>query len=82
MPELFDLGFIRRYWMLIVMAVAFGGAGLSEMFHRLRQPVLSEPLANTALVAPFCRPWAFGSCPPFARHVVPDGPFLRHDGDY
>ncbi|MEA1951256.1 MAG: hypothetical protein U9N87_07725, partial [Planctomycetota bacterium] len=52
MPELFDLGIIRRYWMLIVMAVAFCGAGLSEWFQRLRQPVLSEPLANTALVAP------------------------------
>ena len=45
-PELFALGIIRRYWMLIVMAIAFAGAGLSELFHRRRVPVLSEPLAQ------------------------------------
>jgi hypothetical protein len=51
-PELFTHGIIRRYWMLIVMAIAFAGAGLSELFHRRRVPVLSEPLAKTALVLP------------------------------
>lgn len=51
-PWLFDLGFVEKYWMLIVMAVAFVGAGLSELFHRRRMPVLSEPLRRTALLLP------------------------------
>ena len=34
------------------MAIAFVGAGLSELFHRRRVPVLSDPLAKTALVLP------------------------------
>ena len=33
-PGLFALGIIRTYWMLIVMVVAFCGAGLSVLFHR------------------------------------------------
>jgi len=52
MPWLFDLGIIEKYWMLLVMAVAFVGAGLSEWFERRGVPVLSEPLARTALVLP------------------------------
>ena len=52
MPWLFAFGIIERYWMLLVMAIAFAGAGLSEWFRRLRMPVLSEPLQNTALLAP------------------------------
>ena len=50
-PELFELG-LMRYWMLIVMAVAFAGAGLSEWFQRVGLPVLSEPLRRTALLVP------------------------------
>ena len=38
--------------MLIVMGVAFVGAGLSELFHRRRMPVLSQPLEWTALLLP------------------------------
>ncbi|NQT14718.1 MAG: hypothetical protein HQ582_18325, partial [Planctomycetes bacterium] len=52
MPWLFRLGIVEEYWMLIVMAVAFGGAGLSELFHRRGLPVLSEPLENTAVLLP------------------------------
>jgi hypothetical protein len=52
MPWLFRLGIVERYWMLLVMAVAFAGAGLSELFHRRRLPVLSEPLERTALLLP------------------------------
>jgi len=48
----FDFGIIREYWMLIVMAAAFGGVGLSEWFHRRSLPVLSEPLERTALLLP------------------------------
>jgi len=51
MPWLFS-GLVRRFWMLIVMVVAFIGAGLSEWFHRRKMPVLAEPLRNTALLLP------------------------------
>ena len=51
-PELFQLGIVEKYWMLIVMGVAFGGAALSELFHRRGLPVLSEPLQNTAVLLP------------------------------
>jgi hypothetical protein len=51
-PELFNFGFIKNYWMLLIMGAAFAGAGLSEWFHRLKQPVLSIPLQRTALLLP------------------------------
>jgi len=51
-PELFDLGIVEDYWMLMVVAVAFGGAGVSELFHRRGLPVLSQPLERTALLLP------------------------------
>ena len=38
--------------MLLIMGVAFAGAGLSEWFHRLKLPVLSLPLQRTALMLP------------------------------
>ena len=51
-----------RYWMLVVMAVAFCGAGLAEWFHRRKMPVLAEPLWRTALVLPLAPAVpAFGS---------------------
>ena len=52
LPWLFQFGIVERYWMLIVMAIAAAGAGLSELFERRRLPVLSEPLARTALLLP------------------------------
>jgi hypothetical protein len=52
MPWLFNLGILKTYWILIVMAVAFCAVGLSELFHRRRTPVLAEPLERTALLLP------------------------------
>jgi hypothetical protein len=52
MPWLFTRGLVRQFWMLIVMCVAFVGVGLSELFHRRKMPVLSEPLRRTALLLP------------------------------
>jgi hypothetical protein len=49
---LLSMGIIEKYWMLIVMAIAFAGAGLAELFHRRSLPVLSEPLERTALMLP------------------------------
>jgi len=51
MPWLFR-GYLVDYWMLIVMAIAFAGAGVSEWFHRRGLAVLSQPLAQTALLLP------------------------------
>jgi len=51
MPWLFK-GYLVDYWMLIVMAVAFAGAGLSQWFHRRDLAVLSQPLSHTALLLP------------------------------
>ncbi len=51
-PKLFQLGIMEQYWMLIVIGIAFAGAGLSEWFDRLGLPVLSQPLANTAALLP------------------------------
>ena len=51
-PQLFHLGIIKKYWMFLIMFVAFAGAGLSEIFHRRKLPVLSLPLERTALLLP------------------------------
>ena len=51
-PHLFQFGIIKKYWMFLVMFVAFAGAGLSEIFHRRKLPVLSRPLERTALLLP------------------------------
>ena len=50
-PQLFS-GIIAHYWMLVVLAIAFGGAGLAEFFQRRRLPVLSGPLERTAVLLP------------------------------
>ena len=50
-PEFFS-GYLLRYWPFIVMAIAFAGASVSEMFERLRIRVLSEPLRRTGAFLP------------------------------
>ncbi len=52
MPWLFRMGIVEDYWMLLVIAGAFAGAALSELFHRQGMPVLSEPLERTAVLLP------------------------------
>jgi hypothetical protein len=51
-PDLFRLHIMRKFWMFIIMGVAFAGAWLSELFRRRRLPVLSQPLERTALLLP------------------------------
>jgi len=58
-PNLFRLGIIERYWLLLIMLVAFAGAGLSHFFERRQLPVLSEPLERTALALPLLPVAAF-----------------------
>lgn len=47
-PEWFAQGLVRDHWTMIVLLVAFVGAGLSAWFERRGAPVLAEPLARTA----------------------------------
>lgn len=58
-PELFRLGIIERYGLLLAMALAFGLAGLAELFNRRRLAVLAQPLERTALVLPLLPMIAF-----------------------
>jgi hypothetical protein len=58
-PELFHLGILQRYGLLLVMALTFGLAGLAELFDRRRLAVLSRPLQRTALVLPLLPTIAF-----------------------
>ena len=51
MPWLFS-GWFLRFWPLVVMAIAFVGVGLGELFQRRRQRVLSEPLQTTGALLP------------------------------
>src|SRR5262249_53982412 len=45
-------GHLAQYWALIVLAIAFLGVGLSELFSRRGVPVLAEPLGRTAMLLP------------------------------
>ena len=51
MPWLFR-GWFLRFWPLVVMAIAFVGVGLSEVFRRRKERVLYEPLENTGAILP------------------------------
>lgn len=51
MPWLFS-GWFMRFWPLIVMALAFLGVGLGEVFQRRKQRVLSEPLETSGAILP------------------------------
>jgi hypothetical protein len=51
MPWLFA-GLFLRFWPLVVMGLAFLGVGLSEVFQRRKQNVLSEPLMTTGAILP------------------------------
>ena len=88
MPWLFK-GFLINYWMLIVMAVAFAGAGLAEWFQRRRLPVLASPCAHGASLAASARgrlldraggPRTVGPGRPRPGGVVHDGRVLRRAG--
>ncbi len=69
-PELFR-GWLNRYWMFIVMLIAFAGVGLSEFFERRRLRVLSEPFQRTGVFLPLLPLLAF-----WARPLAPELPPL------
>lgn len=63
MPWLFG-GRFTAYWPLLVMLLAFGGIGLSELFRRRGKQVLAEPLERTGILLPLLPVigfWAMGS---------------------
>ncbi len=66
-PKLFQLGIVDRYWMFLVMLVAFAGAGLSELFYRRGLRVLSEPLERTAVLLPLAPAIGFFFAPDAAQ---------------
>jgi hypothetical protein len=72
MPWIFR-GYFQHYWMFVVMAVAFLGAGLSEWFHRRKLPVLAQPLERTCLIVPLVPALGFWLMP------APDGPWSLAD---
>jgi len=51
MPWLFQ-GWFQQFWPIIVMVIAFIGAGLGEWFRRKNRLVLGEPLENTGALLP------------------------------
>jgi hypothetical protein len=51
LPWIFT-GFFLQYWPLIIVGVAFVGAGLSEVFRRQGRLVLAEPLERTGALLP------------------------------
>jgi hypothetical protein len=62
-PWLFRLDLFAKYWPFILMALAFAGAGLSEVFHRRGMPVMAEPLERTGLFIPLLPVLAFWVLP-------------------
>jgi hypothetical protein len=62
MPWLFG-GYFQQYWMFIVLAASFLGAGLSEWFHRRKMSVLAIPLERTAMLLPLLPAVAFWIMP-------------------
>jgi hypothetical protein len=62
-PEFFRV-WLRPYWPLVVMAIAYSGTAVSELFRRLKINVLAEPLEYSAAflpVLPVIGFWFMGS---------------------
>src|SRR6185312_205278 len=61
-PWLFG-GLLSQYWPLVIMGIAFGGVGLSELFRRRNLLVLSDPLMRTGIFLPLLPVLAFWALP-------------------
>ncbi|MGE5610535.1 MAG: hypothetical protein ACM359_14890, partial [Bacillota bacterium] len=67
-PEIFARGLWRQYWPFFIMAIAFAGVGLSEVFRRQGRMVLAEPLEKTGAflpALPVIAYWAMRGTPAF-----------------
>ena len=49
-PELFPMAFAEKYWYYLLVALAFLGTGVGEIFQRKKVAVLADPFAHTGLV--------------------------------
>ncbi len=78
LPELF-LGQAVKYWTFLVMALAFAGAGLAELFERRGVRVLAGLLRRTGVLLPLIPLVAFWAKPPAELMAFADGsaPGLR-----
>jgi hypothetical protein len=82
-PELF-LGDLAKLWTFAVMALAYVGIGLAELFERQKIAVLALPLRRTGVLLPLIPLVAFWAKPPeavgaFARDAAPGlAPFLGY----
>lgn len=64
-PELF-FGNVAKYWTFALMALAYAGIGLSELFSRRKLEVLAAPLRRTGVLLPLVPLLAFWAKPPEA----------------
>jgi hypothetical protein len=82
-PELF-FSELAKLWTFVVMALAYVGIGLAELFERKKLDVLAVPLRRTGVLLPLVPLLAFWLKPPptlsaFARHEAPGlGPWLGY----
>jgi hypothetical protein len=77
MPWLFERLFLP-YWPLIIMAMAFTGVALGELFRRRGRYILAEPLARTGIILPLLPVfgfWVAGSRVPFSGLLLLVGLF-------
>ena len=58
MPFLFH-GYLERYWPVIVMALAFAGVGMGEVFRRRGRTAFADPLQRTGVFLPLIPVLAF-----------------------
>ncbi|MBI84833.1 MAG: hypothetical protein CMJ81_16695 [Planctomycetaceae bacterium] len=49
-PELFPMAFAEKYWHYLLVALAFLGMGVGEIFQRKKVAVLADPFAHTGLI--------------------------------
>ena len=61
-PWLFG-GILSQYWPLVVMAIAFAGVGVGEVFRRQNTQVLAAPLFRTGVFLPLLPVLAFWMAP-------------------
>ncbi|WP_171471036.1 hypothetical protein [Frigoriglobus tundricola] len=82
-PELFR-GELAKMWTFAVMALAYTGIGLAELFERKKIDVLALPLRRTGVLLPLVPLLAFWAKPPafvseFAQTTAPGlGPLLSY----
>lgn len=68
-PEWFG-GLFEQFWPLVVLAVAYLGVGLSEVFQRQHRLVLAEPLQRTGSLLPVLPVLGFWAIPSHTHYSL------------